>query len=310
MVRVLQVWLTRFPRVQTKVPPLSHYTSAEGLLGICSSNSIWATCAQYSNDTSEVLYAQSVAKEVLNEFFQGRQLTESAEFVRSFLEKKTGLVEGIEITDAYMASFCEASDLLSQWRGYGKTAGFELRFNSLVKPHTPSATEVPAVGSPAMDGLKLVRVEYNKPAQKEMLVCLLEGTSEVLETLEAQPESKYLHVGVAALAALELMTWLYRVKHPSFAEEKEWRIVAFPKRGGLVNSQPYEHPEKIGFRAGRHSLVPYVELRPTEGKLPLSEIICGPGGHRELTSKAVELLLAATGFVDVEVRNSAVPLVL
>ena len=84
--------------MQTKVPPLSHYTSAEGLLGICSSNSIWATCAQYSNDTSEVLYAQSVAKEVLNEFFQGRQLTESAEFVRSFLEKKTGLVEGTSLT--------------------------------------------------------------------------------------------------------------------------------------------------------------------------------------------------------------------
>lgn len=230
LVIVLQAWLTRFPRTQTKVPPLSHYTGVEGLLGICSSNSIWATCAQYSNDRSEVLYAQSVAKEVLDEFFQGRQPTKSAEFVRSFLEKHTGLVEGIEVTDAYIISFCESSDLLSQWRAYGKTAGFEMRFHSLMKPVALLATEVPTVGSPAMDGVRVVRVEYDKPAQKEMLVRILQGATEVLDTIEAQnPGRKHLDVGVAALAALELLAWLYGIKHPSFSEEKEWRIVAFSK---------------------------------------------------------------------------------
>jgi hypothetical protein len=37
--------------------------------------------------------------------------------------------------------------------------------------------------------------------------------------------------------------------------------------------------------------------------------VCGPGGHHELTTKAVELLMAAKGFTNVTVRNSSVPLV-
>jgi hypothetical protein len=239
------------------------------------------------------------------------KLNKGTEFVRSFLERHTGLVEGIEVTDAYIASFCESSDLLSQWRAYGKTAGFEMRFHSLIKPEKALlVSEVPSLGSPAMDRVKVVRVEYDKPVQKEMLVRILEGATRVLDTVEAQNPGRNLDVGVAALAVLELQAWMYGIKHPSFSEEKEWRIVAFPERGGSFYSDPYKHPEELRFRAGKHSLVPYVELRPSHGKLPLSEIICGPGGHETLTSKAVELLMVSTGFANVKVRNSIVPLAL
>lgn len=301
---IFKAWLNRFPPTQAKVPPLSHYTSAEGLLGICSSNALWATCAQYSNDRSEGLYAQSVAKEVIEEFLQGRSLTKSGESVRRFLERQTGLIAGTEMKDAYLTSFCESRDLLSQWRAYGKTAGFEMRFESLV-------TDVQTIGSPAMDPVRLVQIEYDKQAQKEMLIRILEGTLEVLETVEAQNTGlKFPDVGVAAFAAIELMRWLYAIKHPSFSEEKEWRIVAFPKQEVTLFSEIYEHPELLRFRAGRHSLVPYVELRPSKGKLPLTEVVCGPGGHQKLTSKAVELLMAATGFANVKVSNSVVPLAL
>ena len=56
--------------------------------------------------------------------------------------------------------------------------------------------------------------------------------------------------------------------------------------------------------------MPYVELSPDLGKLPIGEIICGPGQHDKLTGKAVELLFASNGFENVHVRNSKVPLAL
>lgn len=63
---VADSWQKRFPPPeQVKVPQLSHYTTAEGLLGICRSNSLWATCAQYSNDLSEVEYAREIASALI-----------------------------------------------------------------------------------------------------------------------------------------------------------------------------------------------------------------------------------------------------
>jgi hypothetical protein len=46
----------RYPR------GVSHYTTAPGLLGICRTNALWATCAQYSNDRSDALYGAEIAK--------------------------------------------------------------------------------------------------------------------------------------------------------------------------------------------------------------------------------------------------------
>src|ERR1019366_3184025 len=74
------------PPEQSMVPQLSHYTTTEGLLGICKNNHIWATCAQYSNDISEVTYAQSVAGEVMQTFFTGCRLSELGERLKALWE--------------------------------------------------------------------------------------------------------------------------------------------------------------------------------------------------------------------------------
>jgi hypothetical protein len=257
---------------------------------------------------SEVVYAQSIASKVMGEFFENQPLTSSGEFVKGFLESKMGH-KGTEVPDAYITSFCESSDLLSQWRAYGRTAGFEIRFDSLTRPNAFLATEVLALGSPVVDRVKLIRVEYDEPLQKQMLVDILNGTLEVLTTLEEGNSA--INIAVAVFATLAATEWLYSIKHETFSEEKEWRIVAFPKPGNaFYGGGDYAHPEEVRFRRGRHSVVPYVELKPTEGRLPFSEVICGPGGHHLLTSKAVQLLMSAWGFEGVKIRNSAVPLAL
>jgi len=283
----------------SQVPQLSHYTTVEGLLGICAKNNIWATCAQYSNDASEVIYAQSVAQELIQKFFEGRSLTEGGKRIRALWELDTRPNTN---TDAYMTSFCESKDLLSQWRAYGKSAGFEIRFLGLTKL---------ALQSPAVSSIVLAKVEYEKEVQQYKLESLFREALELLEESESgdtSPEEFF--TVVSAVSSLEIKRWLYSIKHPSFAEEKEWRMIAFPLLQSPLAGNQYEHPEAIKFRAGRHSLVPYVELSPDHGKLPISEIVCGPGRHDKLTGKAVELLLASERFENVRVRNSQVPVAL
>lgn len=305
----VSAWVKRFPLEQPKVPTLSHYTTSEGLLGICTTDALWATCAQYSNDVSEVVYAQSLAKDVLQEVV-GKQTAVSG---AAGAQLKSLLEVGIDkasIADAYIVSFCEISDLLSQWRAYGRSAGFEVRFESLTKPNALLKVEVLALESPFVQRKVLTKVMYSKEEQQKQLKGLLEGTIEILnEAVHAHSELAAEIPGVLGMLVLSDFTqWLYSVKHPKFAEEQEWRVITFPELTRLFYGGEYKHPNHLKFRPGRHSLVPYIELTPTEGKLPISEVLCGPGGHHQLTAKAVELLMAATDHKGVKVGNSDVPL--
>src|SRR5262249_32104877 len=110
----------------------------------------------------------------------------------------------------------------------------------------------------------------------------------------------------ALLALLELSAWAVRCKHPSFSEEREWRIVTF---GGSGATQRYEELSAIEFRVSNELLVPYVRLIPRSGeRLPIVGVICGPGkSHQQLVRKSVEILLEKNGYSGVPVTVSDTP---
>src|SRR5688572_19968727 len=66
----------------------------------------------------------------------------------------------------------------------------------------------------------------------------------------------------------------------AFKLEDEWRLVSKTGR-----------PANICFRNGRSMLVPYTTLFLNTKKLPISEIVIGPGPHKELDEWAVVSLL-------------------
>lgn len=306
---ILHVWGEFFPVRQVQAPTLSHYTNTDGLLGICRSNTIWATCSEYCNDASEGVYALSLARVGLDQFFQNRELTQNGRDLRSHLEGYLSPAATRE--DVYVASFCESSDLLSQWRAYGKDAGFEVRFVGLSRPN-PLLRGVHSLTLSAHSVSRqfLERIEYDHDAQLATLNIMLGRIYAVLERLEQRGHIEDVVTILASYSLLELVRWQCTVKHPAFCEEREWRIVAFPNirvAGGAIE---YVDFSSIRYRAGRHSVIPYLEFSPpAETKLPITEIICGPGGHQVLTAKAVRLLLRTSGFDNVTVRNSSVPLV-
>jgi hypothetical protein len=113
-------WL-RFPdRTKAKPSRLFHYTSQAGLLGIVTSNVLWATNALYLNDSSELDYGLSVARKRL------RSMAGGTDLVREFLRRADllldlpGLLPG---RNFYACCFCEDPDLLSQWRAYADRGG-------------------------------------------------------------------------------------------------------------------------------------------------------------------------------------------
>ena len=62
------------------------------------------------------------------------------------------------------------------------------------------------------------------------------------------------------------------LKHPSFVEEDEWRLISGPI--------PRKHPQ-LKFRAGKSMLPPYFELNPadTSEAVPVARLVIGPTPH-------------------------------
>src|ERR1019366_6627884 len=200
-------------------------------------------------------------REVVQKFFGGRSLNGREERIKSLWELDTRPDTN---ADAYITSFCESKDLLSQWRAYGKSAGFEIRFlgRTTLARRSPAVTET-----------VLTRVVYRKEVQQSALESVFREALKVLDTQDSSGTSpEEFFTVVSALSSLEIKRWLYSIKHPSFAEEKEWRIIAFPLLQHPLAGNGYEHPESIKFRAGWHSLKLRVKVRTSKGKLSMREI--------------------------------------
>src|SRR5215213_3016940 len=88
---------------------LYHYTTAQGLLGILTSKSFWATDLNFQNDAMELKYASNLINEILDVKLnkQDERLEEFWKHSRLYLRLNSGAL------DAYATCFCENGNLLS-----------------------------------------------------------------------------------------------------------------------------------------------------------------------------------------------------
>jgi hypothetical protein len=107
-------------------PPrrLHHYTTLNGLKGITSTSSLWASDVRYMNDASELAYAVDLIAELV----RGRLAEVEDQVLREVLPTRHGFANAFEFgARPFVACFCEEEDLLSQWRGYrGGETGYSL----------------------------------------------------------------------------------------------------------------------------------------------------------------------------------------
>jgi DUF2971 family protein len=271
--KILQALVAAVPERET----LYHYTSQAGLLGIVQKKHLWVSSIRHLNDSREFAYSAELLRTILN----GRLRHENGPWNGYYDAILTGL-DAIGDTTLFVGCFSENGDLLSQWRAY-----------------TPNG-----VGYSV--GVKFTDLKSLATSQRFRLVkCSYDAFEHGLILNELIDEAAKKITGGDFREAVEtffvvLFKYAPALKHPSFAEEKEWRLV-----GEIV--QPTDRTTR--FRLGKSMLVPYGEfsLMDAADICRLSKIFIGPCPHKEQSVMSVTRLLFSEGFGHCAVAHSAVP---
>lgn len=270
-------------------PPrcLYHYTSANGVLGIVSTGTLWATGIRYLNDSREYEYALDLA----SDHIESTSKLVDEPLQSSLLEALSSARNVAGIAPMYVASLSEHSDQLSQWRAYGRGAGYAIG----ISPDDLSHARTPTLQA------GLLKCIYDKKTQRENLSYAI---SKMLEAVGMVRDASS-HIQRSAIRRCEVdfaghLTVAAAVfKHPSFAEEAESRLVA---RG-----EPGPHHRKFRTQAG--VVVPYIELPIAGPSAPtnLQSITIGPSPHGPEAESGLKALPQEYGVSVKEVKNSCVP---
>jgi hypothetical protein len=263
---------------------LYHYTTQTGLTGILRDRVAWATNVCYMNDAREFNYA----RELLHEAAASFQHAAGEQFAGTlpFLRPPTWDV----YPDVFAFSLAEHADRLGLWQAYsGGSTGYSIGF---------STVELVATAEEA--GFRLVKCSYDKSEQQKLVLDLLEETRATVNRLPPAALPILEHSVTAnfwnAFAILAA-----RIKHPSFAEESEWRFVSdgmqVPRTidgKELRESKGWVlEPRQIRVRVGPSTLIPFVEmpLAGNDERMPIYHIRVGPSIDPPRAAHAVQTLL-------------------
>lgn len=248
---------------------LYHYTSLSGLEAIIESRTIWASEIRYLNDAAEMHHTAAVLREEIEKRL--RQGTGSKELLERFREWILDrLVNGNML---FVVSFTTNGNLLSQWRGYGNVGkGVSLGF-------APGAVYDCA----ELQGFEVGRCIYDEATQRR----IAQGVVTALERSAAKAadrEAERLFVSLEG----DLLRIATLLKHPSFKEEDEWRVVS------PVLSEDSE--DRVCYREGISMLVPYIKFGlDCTTKLQFEHIVLGPTPNITLSMSSLARFLARHG---------------
>lgn len=261
---------------------LYHYTTSFGLSGILNSKSIWLSDPRYLNDGLEIKYGVQLFESVLHD--AATSFDKSAEPYIAKIKKELYTTEQTH----YVASFCETDDLLSQWRGYANSGvGYSIGFKS----------ESLAKNSESV----LKKVIYDKEEQVKAILSYI---------------NKCIPASTTDYAAFDVSTDLFSLllslKHSSFSEEREWRLI-----DSFIGWKPGIQSLDIKFRPSKNYFIPYREIQPQlieargEMVLPIKSIRVGPSPEPSLAKEALNWLLWEKRYIvgkgNLETFNSISP---
>lgn len=300
---------------------LYHYTSAQGLQGILKDSALRASDTAFLNDSKEIAFAAEPLAERMIKTVEIRMapyfkdgvaklygssdpddictidpatveaqrtlvLAVAKEFIDSFACKRRE--EIAEMNDIFVsgsmfvACLSEKHDQLGQWRAYGQ-GGYAIGFRR------DKLADVALLG-PVSYGIEAVTalcdevIEHFDHFDTHELAGVQER-SEVAQRLG------YVEAVSYCLPKIAL------VKHESFAEEHEWR---------LVKPRYDLEFEGISVRFAGNRAIPYV-MCPFE-KSAVAEIVIGPGGDLH-SERAVRALLAENDYdhAKITISHSTAP---
>jgi hypothetical protein len=189
-----------------------------------------------------------------------------------------------EAAGIFLTCFSEDGDDLAQWRAYsGGESGYALRFD----PQRLAAAS-------ANHQTLLFRVEYNREHHDLLLNDIVRWTDEFYQReilRNRAPSPDVLAEEFAAVWLDQLAPFAACIKHPSFAGEREWRLVHWFRNVDRPTMRFVQRKSLIS----RHIPLKYGE-RDGVPHLPLAGVVIGPCRFRAASRLAVGDLLASHGY--------------
>jgi len=252
---------------------LYHYTGIGSLLGIVEHKRVWASHAYYLNDSREILHACDVLRSLVL-----KRKEQRSDVDHEFLDQLHAWLKSFETNayHVYIFSLSEEPSLLSQWRSYtphgkGVSLGFSAAtLNSMLRN----------------DGFRIAKCRYADSEHRELLEALLDKLlitfnqrRHEIDVAKSHPSQKYF--GFLEDYRNDFLQVLSVIKHPSFKEEAEWRVIS-PYYAN------YTVPE-IRYREGASMLLPYIHLEVHQDHSgPLfDEVLLGPSRDNDLSMSAL-----------------------
>jgi len=287
---------------------LFHYTSAEGLVGILSSKSIWMTELRYMNDMSELQYAKDKISTRLSTYAEKHNINEIQE---EFLKRIASAFDPFSSGNAvFSASFCESGNLLSQWRAYrGKGGGYAIGFDFFHTIRFLSKNCAPR------------KVIYQEQIQNEIIDAIIEKYLAAIAIETSGRSIKNINVDDFIPAVCQAFSGtagelMFSFKHPDFHEEREWRLVHFMN----INPRFNRSGEFPSFRSYEGNIIPYLSTSfenavqaskdDTYGcPFPVVKLFIGPTINAELNTESVKYLLSNMNpDATTDIHKSEIPL--
>lgn len=286
---------------------LFHYTTQKGLLGICKSRTLWTTNIYYLNDSKEFKYSYDLLLEILQNKSDHEDISlekvlanivSSKTGVGGCLSKSLSKILSFGSMPIYVLSFSEKGDLLSQWRAYGeKGSGFSIGFEPEVIETLIDKNEING------EKFKVVKCSYDRVKQEKLISeILVEEEAIMLEIKEAALEKKEIsELQDDVINKLEGLLFKFIqiapiLKHPSFEEEQEWRLVS--PLAGIKNFPTL-------FRESDSMIIPYCEFKIADDDepLPFSTVKVGPTPYEDLSLKSTKMLFHSLDSKGIKVEN-------
>jgi hypothetical protein len=278
---------------------LYHYTSQDGLIGMLNTKTIWASKIHYLNDSKEFALALDLASDELT-----KRIRAATSQDRDRLKLLRDTIYTVARVNTCVCCFSELGDALSQWRGYGdgNNAGFSVGFTREWFTRVKDTL-----------GLSLIRCIYDPECQRR----LIQDAIDEFFAANAEKEPDYWdrnrgdvdpdrqrtfvvlrHAGDDF--ATRLAQIAPRIKHESFKDEREWRLVA-------ENVSAFE----LCHRAGESMLIPYynIPIGDDDKFDSIREIVAGPTPHPDLSDASVRSLAIAAGLdrKGLEIKTTHIP---
>ncbi|SFF79311.1 DUF2971 domain-containing protein [Neptunomonas qingdaonensis] len=255
-----------------------HYTSFSGLLGIVGSGSLWASDIRYMNDSAELNHMVTLIREEVNErIVLGHP---NPKLLNQFLDWIAG-----RVTNGHMlfaGSFRANGNLLSQWRGYSELGkGVSIGFD-------PKQI----ISCARQQSFMVGKCIYDRKQQRQLIHQIVDFVEDLAAEFCGMHGCRddIVFAEVFEQVESDLLRIAAILKHPSFQEEEEWRIVS-----PVVTD--FKDPS-VHYREGTSMLVPFFEfslVAPKADKLQIQHIFLGPTPNISLSMNSLSMYLAKEG---------------